>query len=314
MRFVILADANPDEFEKETIEALKDSLEITDETRILNFTPLFLNEVQKGDVVFNLAVGKRHDFAQGFIAAALESYGVEFVGSPAYTHYVCLDKFTTKSLLSAYGISTPGGAIYDGKKWRGKIPEPPLIVKPSSEGSGIGIDEKSLCVDLENAKKVAKEKYQEFKEPILVEKYIEGKEITVGVLGFGGKIEVLPPLEIDFSNLPQGIERYYSKRVKEEYAQQTIYRCPAELDEETLKLVKKTAIEVFKVVRARDFIRMDMRVSNGIPHVIEVNSRPGLHPIMSDIPKMVKAISKDYKWLIKTITRRAVASMEVRNG
>ncbi len=309
MRFVILLDSHPDDFEMETFESLKNTLNQFGKVEVLHFKPLFLNELRKDDVVFNLAVGKRHDFAQGFISAALEAANIEFVGSPAYTHYVSLDKFTTKSLLKAYGISTPSGAIYDGKKWRGDIPHPPLMVKPSSEGSGIGVDEKSLCFDVKEAQEVAKEKFLTFKEPILVEEYIQGKEITVGVLGDDDRIEVLPPLEIDFSNLPNGIEKYYSKRVKEEYAEETVYRCPPAVDKDVLEVVKEMAVEVFKVIKARDFIRMDMRISNGIPYLIEVNSRPGLHPSLSDIPKMVKAISKDYDWLVKRIVRRALKNV-----
>jgi D-alanine-D-alanine ligase len=312
VNFVILTDTEMDVFEKETVEAVKKVLNSQGKVRVLRFNPLFLNDIHEGDVVFNLAVGERHDFAQGFISAALEAAKVEFIGSPAYTHYICLNKFATKALLRAYGVCTPSGAVYDGKEWWGEIPEPPLMVKPSAEGSGIGVDEKSLCLDAESAKKIANEKYDNFKEPILIEKYIEGKEVTVGVIGTGDKVEVLPPLEVDFSNLPHGVETYYSKRVKEEYADQTIYRCPANLNAKTLRLVKKTALQVFKAVRARDFIRIDMRISSDhIPYVIEVNSRPGLHPILSDIPKMVKPLSKDYEWLIKEIIERAITSMEV---
>ncbi len=307
MRFVIFTDEKKDNFSQETTNAVKKILSSLAETEVLPFSLSNLELLRIDDIVFNLAVGERHDFTQGLIAAALEKMRIPFIGSPAYTHYVCLDKFTTKAVLNAHGIPTPAGAIYDGTSVRGKIPRPPLMVKPVAEGSGIGVDESSLCQDVEKAMKVAQEKYEFFKESILIEKYLEGYEITVGVVGSGDEIEVLPPLEIDFSNLPKGIERYYSKRVKEEFAEQTVYNCPPiHVNDEVLKKVKKTAIEVFKALKARDFIRMDMRIEKDIPYVIEVNSRPGLHPIMSDIPKMVKALSEDYEWLVKKICERTL--------
>ncbi len=307
MNFTVLVDEKMDEFAEQTVQAVKNAISGFAKVRCVPFSFSNLEKLGRNDVAFNLAIGKRHDFTQGLIAAILEHKGVPFVGPSAYTHYVCLDKFTAKSVLNASSIPTPPGAVYDGKEVLGNIPSPPLMVKPIAEGSGIGVDESSLCIDKNEALKVAREKYEFFKENIIIEKYLDGVEITVGVVGNDGNAEVLPPLEIDFSHLPQGVEKYYSKKVKEEYAKQTIYSCPpAHLNSDTIESVKNIALKAFKVLKARDFIRMDMRVVNGIPYVIEVNSRPGLHPVMSDIPKMVKALSKNYTWLIKSICKRAL--------
>ena len=297
MRFVIIKDSHSEEASLRTIENVVKSLKTIAEVKILNFTPSLIEKLKKNDVVFSLAIGKRHDFIQGNIAAMLEGLNVTFIGSPAYTHYICLDKFTTKSLLRAYGISTPECALFDGKEFKGSMPTPPLIVKPVAEGSGIGVD---------LAKEVAKKKFERFNEPILIEKYVEGRELTIGLIGFGEHLKTLSPLEIDFSNLPKGVEKYYSQRVKKEYTKQTIYKCPAPLKNETIQKVQKVAKEVFEIVKAKDYLRIDMRLFKDVPYVIEVNSMPGLDPESSDIPKMIRAMSKDYDWLIKHIIRKAL--------
>lgn len=313
MRFIVVRDLFPEAARARTVEAVADVLKEVGETEILSFDTSLIEKLRKDDIVFNLAIGKRHDFLQGTISAIMEGLGNEFVGSPAYTHYVCLDKFTTKSLLGSYGIPTPVGALFDGKCFVGDIPVPPLIVKPVAEGSGIGVDSDSLCNTVEMAKKTAIEKFEKFREPIMIEKYLSGVELTVGVIGFGSKLKVLPPLEIDFSNLPYGVERFYSRMVKEEYASQTIYRCPALLDAKVQREVLDIAKKTFEITRARDYLRIDMRLDKGQPYVIEVNSMPGLDPQNSDIPKMIKAISKDYEWLIRYVIKRAVVqSLGVR--
>ncbi len=312
MRFVIVKDLSPETAKARTVKAVADVLKRVGKTEIFNFDTSLIEKLKKDDVVFNLAIGKRHDFLQGTISAIMEGLGNEFIGSPAYTHYICLDKFTTKSLLNSYSIPTPAGTLFDGRSFVSDIPEPPLIVKPVAEGSGIGVDSDSLCDSVEAAKKTAMEKFEKFKEPIMIEKYLNGTELTIGIIGFGSDLKVLPPLEIDFSNLPQGVEKFYSQMVKEKYASQTIYRCPAFLNEKVRNEVLDIAKKTFEITRARDYLRVDMRLDESQPYVIEVNSMPGLDPENSDIPKMVEAISRDYEWLIRYILRRAVRSLEVR--
>lgn len=306
MRFVIVADAESEASQERTIAAVSGVLEEFGEVGTLYYNPYFINELAAGDVVFNLAGGMRKGFLQGSVSAMIESAGFDLIGSPAYTHYVCLDKLTTKGVLGGYGLSTPDGVVYDGNAFVGEFPEPPLIVKPIMEGYGFGIEKDSLCNTVDEAKKIAVERYAEFGESILVEKYLRGKEMTVGVLGHGEDIEVLPPLEIDFSDLPDGIERFYSHTVKYDYAEKTVYRCPMPLEPEELREIEEMAVKCFRAVRASDYLRIDMRFHEGRPCIIEVNSMPGLDPATGDIPKMPPALSKDYEWLVKRIFKRVL--------
>ncbi len=303
MRFVIIKDGgrSPNDVEMRGVKAVINVLNELGEVRVFDFNLSLIEKLKKDDVIFNFAEGKRQDFLQAKITAIAEAFGMRFIGSPAYTHYLCLDKVATKALLKAYGILTPSGAVFDGKEFVGDIPAPPIMVKPVAEGWGIGIESDSLCEDVETAKIVARKRFEKFKESILLEKYIQGTELTVGLVGNSENLEVLPPLEIDFSNLPQGVERYYSQKVKEDYGAQTIYKCPAPLDYELLKKVKEVARKTFNFVKAKDFLRVDMRISGNQIYVIEVNSMPGLVPEYSDLSKMATAMSKDYRWLIEKI-------------
>ncbi len=304
MRLLIVKDLIADVQRERTVNAVYAILSKVVETKIVSEKEI-ISSLKNGDIIFNLAIGKRKDFLQGDIAAVAQMLGHEYIGSPPYTHYVCLDKFATKSILNSYKIKTPTGALFDGKNFIGKL-STPSIIKPVAEGSGIGIDDKSLCNNIDEIRERAISKFEELGEPILIEEFLDGREITVGVIGFEDDLIVLPELEIDFSHLPNGIERYYSQRVKEKYGQYTIYKCPSTFSQKIRDQIHATAIKTFKAVQARDYLRIDMRVVEGVPYVIEVNSMPGLDPLTSDLPKMVKPLNKDYEWLIKTIVKRVV--------
>ncbi len=308
MRFVIIKDKGRplEDIETRSVKAVADILGDLGEVCVLDLDLFLIEKLKKDDIIFNFAEGERHDFMQAKVAAIAETFEMEFIGSPAYTHYICLDKVVTKALLKTYGVLTPEGAIFDGKEFVGDIPTPPIMVKPIAEGWGIGIDSSSFCKEVETAKEVARKKFEELNEAIILEKYIEGTELTVGLIGGSDGLKVLPPLEIDFSNLPQGVERYYSQRVKEEYDTQTVYKCPAPLSDEELQKAEDVARKTFEIVKGRDFLRVDMRLAGEQLYVIEVNSMPGLDPEYSDLPKMSKAISKNYRWLIEEIIQRAL--------
>lgn len=305
MRFLIVKDLIAAPQRQRATDRIFDILNIFSKVYIVSFEEL-INFARKGDIIFNLAIGQRHDFLQGNIAAFAEMFGYEHVGSPPYTHYLCLDKFVTKSMLKSYDIKTSDGILFDGKNFIGEFPVPPFMVKPVAEGSGIGVDQGSFCLSVKEAQQKAKEKFALYKESILVENFLDGPEVTVGIIGYAKDKFVLPELEIDFSNLPDGIERYYSQRVKENFDENMSYRCPSSFNEKIKESIKETALKVFEIFKARDYLRIDMRIVNDIPYVIEANSMPGLDPQTSDLPKMIKPINKDYGWLVKAIVKRAI--------
>jgi D-alanine-D-alanine ligase len=309
MKFLIVKDSIAEPQRARTVDAIFDALHTFAKVDVVIADKL-AEAMHKDEIIFNLAIGQRHDFMQGKIAAISEMYGYEYVGSSSYTHYLCLDKFVAKNVLKSYGVRIPSGVLFDGKNFTGKVSALPVIIKPVAEGSGIGIDHESLCENAEEIEKIAINKFQKLKEPILVERFLDGPEVTVGVIGYGESTLVLPELEIDFSHLPDGIERYYSQRVKEDFCENVIYRCPSAFDKKVKARIHQTALKVFETLKARDYLRMDMRIVDGIPYVIEVNSMPGLDPQTSDLPKMIEPMNKDYEWLIKAIVKRAIDRIE----
>jgi D-alanine-D-alanine ligase len=164
-----------------------------------------------------------------------------------------------------------------------------------------------------------KEIISAYKQEVLVEEFIEGKELTVGILE-NGKPIVLPILEIDFSTCKKSGEYFYSWRMKEFQgdANQGLtptFHCPARLDKETEKLVKETALKTHRAVRCFDISRTDIRLDkNNIPYVLEINPLPGLNPKESNFPIMAYAAGMKYEDLIEAILLGASQRRKIKHG
>jgi D-alanine-D-alanine ligase len=153
-------------------------------------------------------------------------------------------------------------------------------------------------------------------QEVLVEEFIEGRELTVGILA-NGNVMVLPILEIDFSDCAKSGEFFYSWRMKEfqgnnEMGLAPKFYCPARLSEELTKRVKETALKAHKALGCLDISRTDIRLGNdNIPYVLEVNPLPGLDPDESNFPMIAKAYKMEYRNLIKTILKSALERYEM---
>ena len=154
--------------------------------------------------------------------------------------------------------------------------------------------------------KIVREILDVYHQEALVEEFIEGKELTVGILE-NGKTRVLPILEIDFSNCNNSGEYFYSWRMKEyqgdkEQGLTPSFHCPARLDAATEKLVKEVTLKTHRAVGCLDISRTDIRLDkNNIPYVLEINPLPGLDPKESNFPIMAYAAGMKYEDLIEAI-------------
>lgn len=239
------------------------------------------------DLVFNLT----ESFAgvsslDSNLAALLNLLSLRYTGSSPAGLLVAGDKGLAKKVLKVHGIRTPEfTTMYRGAlDWGGNIGFP-LIVKPPQEDASIGITSASIVHDLKELFERIDSIQTEFATPVLVEQYIEGREYYVGVLG-NLHPQALPPIEMDFSELPSGIPKIASWEAKwgadgsgagpeaeksVEFAR-TKSVFPADLAEELSEKLKATAIQAFEALRLRDYARIDMRVDDrGEIHVIEVN-------------------------------------------
>jgi D-alanine-D-alanine ligase len=195
----------------------------------------------------------------------------------------------------------------------------PLIVKPNLEGSAKGINKTNVVYDEKELRAKLHELLAQYKQEALVEEFIEGKELTVGILE-NGKPTVLPILEIDFASAAKSGEFFYSWRMKEFQGDVSqgltpTFHCPARLDPEMEKLVKETALRTHRAIGCYDISRTDIRLSkDNIPYVLEINPLPGLNPKDSNFPMMAYAAGMKYDDIIDAVLTSAFQRRKNKHG
>ncbi|MCS7230012.1 MAG: ATP-grasp domain-containing protein [Candidatus Kryptonium sp.] len=245
----------------------------------------FINDLMnlKTDLIYNFCEMVELESREEVFAAGLyELLRIPYTGSPPMTLGLCLDKAKTKIILSHYKIPTAKFEVFDEplNGYRKINLNFPLIVKPLHEDASVGISEKSVVYEIKELDERVEFILKSFKQPALVEEFIDGREINVAILGNEPPI-VLPISEIDFSNLPSHLPRIVSYEAKwfpdTEYYQKTIPICPAPLEPELENKIKEIALSCYKIMGCRDYARVDMRIDkNGNPYVLEVNPNPDL--------------------------------------
>jgi D-alanine-D-alanine ligase len=263
------------------------------------------------DMVFNIAEGKCSKFRESEIPAILDYLDIPYTGSNTISLALALNKALTKKILKAENIPTPSFQVF-GKDSKELDPNLrfPLIVKPNREGSAKGINVSNVVNTKEHLFTKIKETQELYKQEVLVEEFIEGKELTVGILE-NGKVAVLPILEIDFSECQKSGEYFYSWRMKEyqgntEFGLVPTFHCPARLDKDTEERVKEVALRTHQAVGCSDMSRTDIRLSkDNIPYVLEINPLPGLNPRESNFPIMAYAAGMKYEDIIEAILMNA---------
>ncbi len=274
----------------------------------------------RADMVFNIAEGERGRYRESEIPAMLDFLNIPYTGSGALALAVALNKALTKKILIADNIPTPRFQLFTtGREKLDPGLKFPLIVKPNFEGSAKGINRSNVVTDKDSFYAKAKELIDLYKQDALVEEFIEGKELTVGILE-NGTCSVQPILEIDFDSAKRSGEFFYSWRMKEfqgddKQGLTPTFHCPARLDKATEKLVKDTALRTHRAVGCYDISRTDFRLSkNNLPYVLEINPLPGLNPKGSNFPIMAYAAGMKYEDIINTILTSAYKRRKVQNG
>ncbi len=261
----------------------------------------------KVDIVFNIAEGVSGRGREAQVPAILNFLGIPFSGSDETTLGLALDKALTKRYLSTYHIETPAYRLVKTPDYRQDSSlDFPLIVKPNSEGSSKGISDLAIVDCEEQLSQVIARNFKRYGQPMLVEKYIKGREFTVGILGNGSDMKVFEPMEIGYLRKERENE-IYSYQVKKNYKEYVTYSCPPNLDESTLERMKKIAGEIYLALDCKDFSRVDFRLSeDGIIYFIEINPLPGLAPGYSDYPMLAEFCGTDYRTLIFNVLNSAL--------
>lgn len=299
-----------------TIESIKKALEFLGHRVKLyeasSETLFYLLSIDRPQIVFNVAEGRYGVYGESFVPAILDELKIPYTGSSPLGTSLAVNKVATKSTLKGSGVKVPElfQIITSKSDAISVINKFPVIVKPAFEGSSIGIYSKSICYSQQEVEVAVKRIHERLKRPIMIEEFIEGTEITIGVLGnFPPK--ALPPLEIDFSSLSRretkvasGIQTF---RFKMNYSEKARYYLPARFEKKVLDEVSDSAERAFKALNLRDVARFDIRVSKeNIPYIIEANAVVGLEPDHSDLPRIYRMLGKNYDNLINDILQSAI--------
>ena len=247
-------------------------------------------EIKKVDLVFNALHGG--DGENGVISSKLDSLGVKYTGSEEQASSICINKDKSKKIVKKEDYYTPNWVIL--KKDDSKTPDIsnlsfPLVVKPNSEGSTIGlsiIQDESKLIDAIKLARI-------YDDNVLIETFVSGREITVGVIAE----ESYPIVEIIPTHELYDYECKYTKGM-------TNYICPAKIDKKLSKKIKKIGLDIHQLLKCRHYSRVDFRLDeNNIPWFLELNTHPGMTET-SLLPKSAAAAGIDFNSLINKIIKQ----------
>lgn len=283
----------------------------------------------KPDICFNICEGHWGDSREAHVPALLEMMRIPYTGSGVLTLALTLDKPMTKRVLTFHELPTPPFQVFE------RADEPldedmhfPLFVKPSREGTGMGVSGQSIVHDESELRAQLAAQLARYRQPILVERFIQGREVTVGVIGnlrppvarrmpddcqarrVMHGLRFLPPLEVDFEAYPASEGGIYTNRMKTEWATDFHYLCPAPLPPELVNQLNRLTAATFRVTGCVDVARVDFRLDaadHDRPYLLEINPLPGLYPGLSDLVLEAAADGMSYEALVNAILDAAVA-------
>ena len=257
------------------------------------------------DLVFNICEGLRGIAREAQVPALLEAYEIPCTFGDPVAMTVCLHKGLTKTLVAKCGIPTPQFAVVEVMADLARIKLPfPLFAKPIAEGTGKGVSPASCISSAAELSQVCETLLANFRQPVLVETYLSGREFTVGILGTGNDARVLGTLEIVLlSDAEPGAYSYINKERCEELVRYDLVR--SDNDPEVAE-AERIALISWRVLNGRDAGRIDLRSDgSGHPNFIEANPLAGLHPEHSDLPMIATKVGMSYEELIRQILESA---------
>ncbi len=302
----------PDDWQEEfdspaTLKALQEALQgLGYDVTLLGNGPALVRSLleKRPDLVFNIAEGRGTSRSrESRVPAVCETLGIPCTGSDPATLAVAMDKGWTRCLVREHGVMVPAGrAISKVDESLDDLPLP-AVVKPAWEGSSKGIRSTSLVTTRSELKERVVEMLGMYQQPVLVEEFIDGDEVTVAALGNApwwlGAMRVLP-------RTSQG-PFIYSLEVKRDWENRVKYEAPAVLSPQASDALMSASLRVLEILEVRDVARMDFRIRDGVPYFIEINPLPGLDPRTGDLCILARGHGLDHAAVLDRIVRAAVA-------
>ncbi len=235
---------------------------------------------KRWDMVFNIAEGLIGFSREAQVPALLEAYGIPCTFSDPMVLSLCLHKAVTKRLLRDLGLPTPDFAVVETMADLEDLALPfPLFAKPVAEGTSKGVECASLVYSMEQLAQTCMDLLARFQQPVLVERFLPGREFTVGIVGSGANARPLGVMEVLL--LESADQQIYSQDNKEEYEERVRYQL---VEGSEAREIADLALNAWRGLGARDGGRIDIRLDErGQAQILEINPLPGLHPIRSDL-------------------------------
>lgn len=320
-----------------TVEAIADALRQAghEATFLEGDVTLYdrLRELQP-DICFNICEGHFGDSREAQVPAILEMLRIPYTGSSVLTLALALDKPMTKRVLTYHALPTPAFQVFERPN------EPlnsdllfPLFAKPSRQGTGMGISPQSIVHDESQLRNQVTRLLEEYREPVLVERFIDGRDVTVGMVGnlvapvawrvpedeeaprIVRGLQFLPPLEIGLGEYAEGEAGLYTYHAKVNLVDQLTYICPAQVDADQVEELNWLAAAVFRVTGCLDVARVDFRLDSADgdrPYILEINPLPGLSPGTSDLVIEAEAAGISHPELINLILDQALERYDLK--
>lgn len=280
------------------------------------------------DICFNICEGHFGDSREAQVPAILEMLRIPYTGSRLLTLALALDKPMTKRVLSYHNLPTPPFQVFE------RVNEEldpdmkfPLFLKPSREGTGMGVTADSVVESEEQFRSQLRRLFDRYDQPVLAERFIDGREVTLGVVGnltspvawrmpdnddsprISRGLHFFPALEVDMSKYPAEEKGVYTNRLKTELAHDFHYMCPAPLPASLLDDLQWYTAATFRVTGCLDVARVDFRLDasdNNKPYILEINPLPGLSPGYSDLCIEAEAEGWSHADLVNRILDEAI--------
>ncbi len=291
-----------------TIDALESTLQQLGHAtvRVGNIRALAKRLVagERWDLVFNISEGLEGFGREAQVPALLDAYGLAYTFSDPLVASLSLHKGMTKRVLRDAGVPTAPFRVIEREEEADDVELGwPVFAKPVAEGTAKGIDAGSRIDSRAALRRRCRELLRAYRQPVLVEPYLPGREFTVGLLGAGVEARVIGTLEV---KLLDGADPHsYTYRNKERCEELCAFPLA---DPASAALVEPVALAAWRALGARDAGRVDLRLGpDGAPCVLEVNPLPGLHPSHSDLPMLCTAVGLPYPRLIEAIVHSASA-------
>jgi D-alanine-D-alanine ligase len=316
------ADAAAELDSEETVQALQQALEAHGHRVIpLEGDVTLYSTLQRLrqdiDIAFNICEGHRGDSRESQVPAMLEMLGIPYTASKILAQALSLNKAMAKLVWMAHGLPTAAFQVFQ------RADEPihpalsyPLFAKPVSEGTAKGIDAQSIIQDEPQLRQRLQWLIAAYQQPALVETFLPGREFTVGLLGnplAPGEqtlserydergFHLFPVLEIDTSPVSDSEQGIYTNRIKSDMPLSINYLCPADIEPALKAELKRLAVAAFLAIDGLDVSRVDFRLDGqGQPHILEINTLPGMNPKISDLCIMARAEGVAYDELVNDI-------------